>query len=326
LASADFNGDGRPDFVAGNAGWNTPWTASATEPQRLFAYDFKGTGSPQVVLAHQVGDRLLPWQSRREMGFFLPDILKRFPRNDAYARATLETIVGGERLAKATTLTVTQLGSGVFLSQSDGSYRFAPLPRIAQIAPLQGIVAGDFDGDGLADIYAVQNSFAPAPAIGRFDGGLSQLLRGDGKGNFTPVTPGESGLVVPGDARALAVADFDDDGWPDFLVSRNNDTTLAFRNRPLSGRHMVAVRLRGAAGNPTAVGARVRMEFADGSFQMREIGAGGGWASQSTARAFFGYGDGRAPVRMRVRWPDGLETEQPFVAGSPTVTLSPPAP
>jgi hypothetical protein len=326
LAAADFNGDGRPDFVAGNAGWNTPWTASPAEPMKLFAADFKNTGSPQLLLARQAGDRLLPLQSRREVGFILPDVLKRFPRNDAYARATLDAIVGPERLAKATVLGVTQLASGVFLSQADGTYRFSPLPRLAQVAPLQGIVAGDVDGDGLADIYAVQNSFAPSPATGRFDGGLSQLLRGDGKGNFTAVGPAESRLVVTGDAKALARLDLDDDGWPDFFVTRNHDTTLAFRNQPVAGRHMLAVKLAGGAGNPRAIGARVRAEFTDGSFQTVEISAGGGFASQSTARAFFGFSDGNPPVRFKVRWPDGRETEHPAAPGAPTLTLAPATP
>ena len=248
-------------------------------------------------------------------------MLKRFPRNDAYARATLDAIAGAERLAKAQTLSVTQLASGVFLSQADGTYRFSPLPRLAQIAPLQGLVAGDVDGDGLADICAVQNSFAPSPAIGRFEGGLGQLLRGDGKGNFTAVAPADSRLVVPGDAKGLAVADFDDDGWPDLFVTRNNDTTLAFRNEAVAGRHMFAVRLRGAAGNAAAIGARVRVQLADGSSQVREIAAGGGWGSQSTARAFFGFADGNAPVKIQVRWPDGRETQHPFVAGRATITL-----
>ena len=310
--------------MAGNAGQNTPWTASAS--QRLFASDFKGTGSPQIIWGRQVGDRLLPAQSRRELGFILPDVVKRFPRNDAYARATLEAIVGQPRLTAATALAVTELGSGVFLSQPDGTYRFALLPRIAQIAPLQGVVAGDFDGDGLADIYAVQNSFAPAPALGRFAGGLSQLLRGDGEGNFTAVATADSHLVVPGDAKALAVADLDDDGWPDFFVTRNNDTTLAFRNQPTAGRHMFAVRLSGAAGNGAAIGARVRVEFADGSSQVREVCAGGGWGSQSTARVFFGFADGKVPARIKVRWPDGRQTEHSYTPGSATITFAQPVP
>ena len=102
--------------------------------------------------------------------------------------------------------------------------------RIAQIAPLQGIVTGDFDVDGYADIYAVQNSYAPIPAVGRFDGGLSQLLRGDGRGHFTLVPVAESGLIVPGDAKAVAVLDLNHEGGPDFVVTRNNATTLVFQN------------------------------------------------------------------------------------------------
>jgi hypothetical protein len=136
----------------------------------------------------------------------------------------------------------------VFLSQPDGTYRFEPLPRIAQISPLQGLVAGDFEGSGHAGIYAVQNSYAPIPLVGRFDGGLSQLLRGDGRGHFAPVPPAESGLVVPGDAKALAVLDHD--GWPDFVVTRNNgdDDGLPQQGRP---RPTVPVRSpQGAARQP----------------------------------------------------------------------------
>ncbi len=162
--------------------------------------------------------------------------------------------MGDDKLAKAQRFAATELRSGVFLSQGDGTYHFEPLPRVAQIAPLQGIVAGDFDGDGHADIYAVQNSFAPITAVGRFDGGLSQLLRGDGRGHFTAVPVAESNLIVPGDAKALVVLDLDHDGWPDFLVSRNNDQTLAFpkqrRRRPQVRAHQSA----GPGGKPDRSG------------------------------------------------------------------------
>jgi hypothetical protein len=236
----------------------------------------------------------------------------------------LEQVLGHDLLAKAERYAATELRSGVFLSQPDGTYRFEPLPRIAQIAPFQGVVAGDFDGDGHADIYAVHNSYAPIPSVGRFAGGLSQLLRGDGHGHFSAVPPAVSGLVVPGDAKALAVLDLYADGRPDFLVTRSNDTALAFRNRGVSGRRFLRVALRGPVGNPTCVGARVTLVTADGSSQVSEVAAGSGYYSQSAPACFFGYPDSNPPVLLRVRWPLGEITEQKVGAGPATVTLSAP--
>jgi hypothetical protein len=324
IAAADFNGDGRPDFVVGNLGLNTPYRASPREPAVLLVGDFKGDGGQQLVEAEYEGGRLYPRRTRRELGSVIPSVLRRYPRNDIFARATVQEILGEAKVAAARRLEATEFRSGVFLSRPDGTYRFEALPRIAQVAPIQGLVAGDFSGRGMADIYAVQNSFAPVPSVGRFDGGLSQLLRGDGKGSFAPVPLVESGLVVPGDAKALAVADLGSDGWPGFLVSRNNGTTLAFQNRGVEGRRSLAVRLRGPAGNPTGIGGRVEVELRDGTRQAAEVSAGAGWLSQSTAACFFGYTPANPPTRVRVRWPSGAATEHP-VAGMPaTLALSAP--
>jgi len=231
LATADFNGDGRPDYVAGNVGLNTQYHADPEHPALLFYGEFKDGAGPVAIEAHYEGGKFYPWRSRKDLGAAIPSILQRFPRNDFYARATLGEILGEAKLAAAQRFAATELRSGVFLSQPDGRFRFEPLPFMAQISPWQGVVAGDFDHDGKADLYAVQNSYAPSPVVGRFDGGLSQLLRGDGLGHFVPVPPAESGLLVPGDAKAVVVLDLDNDGRPDFLVSRNNDTTLAYRNK-----------------------------------------------------------------------------------------------
>jgi hypothetical protein len=186
-------------------------------------------------------------------------------------------------------------------------------------------VAGDFDGDGKADIYAVQNSYSPIPAVGRFDGGLSQLLRGDGRGGFAAVPARESGLVVAGDAKALAVADLDRDGWPDFLLSRNNGATAAFRNAGREGCNSVRVVLSGAAGNPASIGARVVLEHGNGARQTAQVHCGSGYFSQSAAACFFGWPDGNPPSRLRVRWPSGGETVHPFAPGAATIALAAPA-
>jgi len=324
IAAADFNGDGRPDFVVGNAGLNTQYHADPAHPALLFSGDFKGDGSNQLVEAYYEGDKIYPWRSRRVLGASIPSVLKRFPKTEYYARATLGEILGEDRLAKARRFAATELRSGVFLSQPDGTYRFEPLPRIAQISPFQGVAAGYFEGDSHADIYAVQNSYAPIPSVGRFDGGLSLLLRGDGRGHFTPVPASESGLVVPGDAKALAVLDLDQDGWPDFIVTRNNSSALAFRNAGVAGHRSLRVLLRGPSGNPCAVGARVTVALADGSSETSEVYAGAGYSSQSTAACFFGYPQGAPPASITVRWPSGRTTEHACPLGSTTLTLSEP--
>ena len=150
------------------------------------------------------------------------------------------------------------------------------------------------------------------------------MLRGDGHGHFTPVPPAESDLIVPGDAKALAVLDLDRDGWPDFLVTQNHNTTLAFRNRGVAGRHALRIELQGPPGNPTAVGARIAVELADGTAQLSEVYAGSGYYSQSTAACFFGYPDAVSPRKIRVRWPSGTSTEHDWPPGTTTLTLSAP--
>jgi hypothetical protein len=323
IAAADFNGDGRMDYVVGNVGLNTPYRASADRPAVLYFDDFRGDGSIQLVEACYEGDRLYPWRARRDLGASIPSILRRFPRNDYYARATLGQVLGEERLAKAPRLAATELRSGVFLSRPDGRFDFQPLPRIAQIAPIQGLAAGDFDGDGNADIYAVQNSYAPVPSVGRFDGGLSQLLRGDGRGGFIPVGPAESGLIVPGDAKALAVVDFDGDGWPDFLVSRNNSTGLAFQNGGSVGKRSLKLVLKGPPGNPTGLGSLVTVALQDGSTRVLEVHSAVGRYSQSAAASFVGYVTSNPPVKIRVRWPTGMVTEIPADPLGSTLEITP---
>ncbi|MDQ5981151.1 MAG: RNA-binding protein, partial [Verrucomicrobiota bacterium] len=228
LATADFNGDGRPDFAAGNTGLNTRYRASPAEPALLYAGVSVGGSSPQLIEAEWREGKVYPLRDRDTLAKLLPAALRPFPTAAAYAKAPLNDVFSADVLATATKLAATELRNGVFLSQPDGTWKFTPLPRLAQIAPMTALHAGDVDGDGLADLRAVGNSFAPPPETGRFDGGLGWLLRGDGRGGFTPVPVAESGIVVPGDARALAVADLDGDRRPDLLVTQNNGRVLLY--------------------------------------------------------------------------------------------------
>jgi len=205
LAVADVSGDGRPDLIAGNVGLNTKYSATAAAPTVLFAGDLDGSGRSALVEAGYDPDGgLYPLRGRSMLAQSFPWLRQKFPTFAEFSRATVESIFPPERLRSATRLAATELASGIFTQQADGTFKFAPLPRPAQLAPINGFVVADLDGDGFADLYCVGNFFGPEPMTGRFDGGVSLLLRGDGHGHFTPVSPAESGLVAVGDARAVA--------------------------------------------------------------------------------------------------------------------------
>jgi hypothetical protein len=228
LAVADVDGDGRLDIIAGNVGLNTKYHASPTEPTVLFAGAFSAPGKEQLIEAQYEDGTLYPLRGRSKLAYSFPGLSKRFPTYGAFAKASVEEIFGAEALATARKLTATELRSGVFLQQADGTFRFSPLPRAAQIAPINTIVARDLDGDGKLDLLCAGNNFGPEPNTGRFDGGLGLLLRGDGRGGWTPVPTCDSGISITGEARAAGSVNLPNTKTPAIAVVRSDGPVLLF--------------------------------------------------------------------------------------------------
>jgi hypothetical protein len=65
------------------------------------------------------------------------------------------------------------------------------------------MVADDFDGDGNLDIVINGNDYSTEVSTGRYDACNGLLLKGDGKGNFIPLSILQSGIFIPGDGKAL---------------------------------------------------------------------------------------------------------------------------
>ncbi|GAB5559206.1 MAG: VCBS repeat-containing protein [Synoicihabitans sp.] len=320
LAAGDFNRDGRMDYVAGNLGLNTPYTASPEEPAVLFYGDFRGRGrgTKRIIEAHYENGRLLPRRTSKAIGAVVPTVRRQFRRNDDFAKATLEEIVGEEKLAAAQRFEATEFRSGVFLSQPDGGFVFSPLPREAQIAPLQGMVVQDFNEDGIEDIYALQNSFAPIPVVGRFDGGLGMLAYGR-KGGLFDVSPQ---LTLSGDTKSLVQIDLDGGGLLDLVGTKNNGSSFATLNHfddmkstAMGGKlRYLLVQLSGALTNPNAVGARLTLQLSNDETLIREVTAGGGYFSQNSSRVGFAWGMQIYPSKLTINWPDGTSSEHDIPA------------
>ena len=140
------------------------------------------------------------------------------------------------------------------------------------------------------------------------DGGLSQLLLGNGKGAFTPVSPEKSGLIVSKDAKSLVATDFNRDGRMDFIVASNNNYLQAFQNQ-IEGTYASLFDLAGLGQDKLIPGSRVEVEFESGRVSVREVYAGSGYLSQSSQRLYFGRPNGDAPANIKIRWSDGSVTE-----------------
>jgi hypothetical protein len=207
---------------------NTKYHASATEPTILFAGDFDGGGNMRLIEAQSENGKILPIRGRSKLGYAFPWITKKFPTFKAYSEATVDDIFGADKIAGVRKLAATELASGIFLQQANGTFKFQPLPRDAQLAPINAIVARDLDGDGQLDLVGVGNNFGPEPNTGRFDGSLGVFLKGDGHGNFTPLSPHQSGLIVPGDARAAAFVTLGATQQPALVVARCDGPVLLF--------------------------------------------------------------------------------------------------
>ncbi|HEV3469711.1 MAG TPA: ASPIC/UnbV domain-containing protein [Pyrinomonadaceae bacterium] len=114
------------------------------------------------------------------------------------------------------------------------------------------------------------------------------------------------------DGRGMATADFDNDGDLDIVVNNNVGDSgreelaraVLLRNDTGARRNWLAVELRGTESNPDAVGAAVTAE-AGGVRQLRLVTAGSGYASQHSARLYFGLGEQAQVNSLTVRWPGG---------------------
>ncbi|MDQ8205008.1 FG-GAP-like repeat-containing protein [Pelagicoccus sp. SDUM812003] len=305
IAAGDFNSDGRLDYAVGNLGLNTPYQASPEEPLVAFSGVFDDTGEQHFIEAVWDDGELYPRRNRIIMSMAMPWIFDKTDTFKAYAEAALDELLPEDALEQARRLQAVELRSGVFLSGDAGLFEFHPLPTLAQLAPVHGLIVGDFNADGRDDICLTQNTYAPIPENGRFSGGLGALLYGDGKGGFDAAPYKKSGYVVPGDARALAPIDLDRDGWPELFATRHQDASLLFGNTGVQGRVPMCVTLKGPPGNPTAVGAIVILELQNGERSFREVHAGGGYMSQGSGACYFASSSDNPPKRIIVRWPSG---------------------
>jgi hypothetical protein len=217
IAVGDFNGDHRPDLVVGtsigaqsgfvillNSGGGNFSAArrvvGATGAERIAVGDFNHDGHLDVVLADDSG--VIVYLGHGNGTFAAP---KTLSSGNFYLVLVDDVDLDGNLDLVASS----GLGIQVFLGLGDGNFQ---APKIHSFGGLdvESVGLGDFNEDGKTDV---------AVGLVTGQGGASQILVLNGRGDGTFAGPGSQVNPGPGDPVGMVVGDFNRDGHLDVMVA-----------------------------------------------------------------------------------------------------------
>jgi hypothetical protein len=204
VTATDVDGDGDIDFIMGNCGWNNQFKASEKEPMTLYAADFDDNGTIDPIICYYIQGKSYPMASRDELLDQIVPLRKKFVKYADYADAAVNDIFSKEKLQQAQVLHCEELASGILYNQGNNKFLFRALPLAAQFSKINSIVTGDFNKDGIPDIFVAGNFYPYRIQLGRCDASFGVLLKGKGHEVYEAADPAQAGNYADGDIRAVA--------------------------------------------------------------------------------------------------------------------------
>ncbi len=178
----------------------------------------------------------------------------------------------------------------------------------------------DYDNDGWHDLFLAATTvkaraLEPGALMDMLFARRNYLYRNQGDSTFHDVTP-QTWQERPRPSMGAAYADYNNDGWIDFIVTEWNEGFTLYRNQGLEGseHHWLIVRLTGGQGvNQNAIGARVVVQTESGLTQMQEVQSGSSLGAGNDLALHFGLGL-ETQARVTIYWPDGIQVTYAAVA------------
>ena len=276
IISGDFDNDGDIDYIAGNLGENSFFRASDKYPAKVYAKDFDKNGSLDAIvtifLKDKNGERKeYTALNRDDIVSQLPPLKKKFLTYKEFANADIHQLFTAEEMNGALILQANNFKSSYIKNNGNGKFELHALPPMAQIGPLNGMIADDFNGDGNLDIAITGNDYGNEVSDGRYDALNGLVLLGDGAWNFTAQTILQSGFFVPGDAKALIKLRGANNNY--FLAASQNKGPLKVFKSNIQNQKIIPLQ-------PSDVSAI--LTYRSGKKQKHEINYGSSFLSQSS--------------------------------------------
>ena len=176
----DVDKDGDIDYLLGNWGKNSKFSASKEHPLRMYYADFDGNGRTETIVCNYKNGAYYPLLGLDELGSQIVSLRKKFTNYKSFAGTSIDVIFDKSVLKKARIFEVNTLASG-FLKNENNTFTFVPFKNELQVSPISAFLEFDFDADGENEILVAGNYFGVSPYHGRFDSFPGALIFNENK-------------------------------------------------------------------------------------------------------------------------------------------------
>jgi hypothetical protein len=195
----------------------------------------------------------------------------------------------------------------LFRNQRGKTFRYvSPTTRILLMS---GSRAGwsngftDYNNDGFKDLYSANGDVDDLSASARQH---DTIFENQGGKNFVDVSQemGADFLRI-GFQRGSAMADLNNDGFTDIVVTSLNQKPRILMNSGDGASHWLLIQLTGRKSNRDAIGAKIMVTTPSGRTLHNHVSVSVGFISSSDRRVHFGLGS-ETMADITVRWPSGV--------------------
>jgi len=223
ITANDIDNDGDDDYIVGNLGKNNKFKASKEHPFKVYANDFDGNGTNDVVLAKYYKDGYVPMRGKECTTQQMPYVGEKFKDFHSFASSKLIDILPENKIDEGIVYEISNFKS-IVLINNNGILEPMYLPIQAQTSPIKSSLIDDFNNDGFKDILLVGNHYGVEVETVRYDAGYGSLFLGDGKNNFKFLPSSKSGIYIPKDSRFISSLKTTEE--ENIYLSTNNNSTI----------------------------------------------------------------------------------------------------
>lgn len=218
IGETDVNKDGLKDYLIGNVGRNLKFSASDEKPFKIYATDFDGNGSNDIVLSKKYEGEYVPVRGKECSSQQMPFINSKFGTYAEFADASLEDIYG-ENLKNAYYREATEFNSILLVNKGDGKFEQHYLPIETQSIPNLSYSFFDINQDGFEDVIVGGNIYNTEVETPRLDSFSGIVMMSNQTNGYNIISTNKTGLKINGNIKDLQ-----------FVKTKNNTILFATEN------------------------------------------------------------------------------------------------